>query len=69
MGAQLLQSHWAMAFSFKACQAQRDCAQLEEELLAVFFRTEQLFQFTFWHGMDIRPEQSPSESYHVELSK
>lgn len=62
MGAQLLQSHWPMAFSIKACQAQRDCAQMEGELLAVFFGMEQSYQFMFWHGMDKRPDQSPSES-------
>lgn len=50
-----------MAFSIKACQAHRGCAQMEGELLAVFFGMEQLYQFTFWNGMDMRLDQNLSE--------
>jgi len=49
-----------MAFSIKACQAQRDCAQMEEKLLAVVFGMEQSYQFTFWHWLDMRPDQRTS---------
>ena len=35
---------------------------MEGELLAVFFGMEQSYQFTSWHGMDMRPDQTPSES-------
>lgn len=62
MGAQLLQSHWPMAFSIKVCQAQRDCAQMEEELLAVLLRMELSYQFTFCHRMDVSANHNPPGS-------